>query len=296
MYPHGKNGRELIDTLVAEVKRRPAITVLTGAEVVGKSGSFGNYVVDVRVGGPGAGIHPGRSSARSSSPPASTPTSPRSASSATASTAWSRCPSSRSCSTRRPGPLTLPRPAGPQHRLRLLRRQPPARRRERRQRVLLALLLHGRRPRVDPGVGPRPGDPPVPPLPRHADVRQVRDALHRVAQGRLRLPQVPRRRAARGRRRATTAASTVTVRDLLTGGEELAIPVDLVVLVTGMVPRDERGAGRHAQAPARAATASSTRSTPSCARSRPSSTASSSPGPARDRRAPPRAWPPAWPP
>ena len=33
----------------------------------------------------------------------------------------------------------------------------------------------------------------------------------------------------------------VTVRDLLTGGEELAIPADLVVLVTGMVPRAERG-------------------------------------------------------
>ena len=31
---------------------------------------------------------------------------------------------------------------------------------------------------------------------------------------------------------------TVTVRDLLTGGEELAIPADLVVLVTGMVPRE----------------------------------------------------------
>ena len=30
---------------------------------------------------------------------------------------------------------------------------------------------------------------------------------------------------------------TVTVRDLLTAGEELAIPADLVVLVTGMVPR-----------------------------------------------------------
>ena len=29
----------------------------------------------------------------------------------------------------------------------------------------------------------------------------------------------------------------VTVRDLLTGGEELAIPADLLVLVTGMVPR-----------------------------------------------------------
>ncbi len=47
-------GRELIDTLVAEVRKRPSITVLTGAEVVGKAGSFGNYRVSVRVGDPGA--------------------------------------------------------------------------------------------------------------------------------------------------------------------------------------------------------------------------------------------------
>jgi heterodisulfide reductase subunit A len=55
MYPHGRDGRSLIDGLVAEVGRRPAITVLTGAEVVAKSGSFGNYRVTVRVGGEGAG-------------------------------------------------------------------------------------------------------------------------------------------------------------------------------------------------------------------------------------------------
>ncbi len=54
MYPHGRDGRELIGTLVAEVRRRPAITVLTGAEVIGKSGSFGNYHVSVRIGDPGA--------------------------------------------------------------------------------------------------------------------------------------------------------------------------------------------------------------------------------------------------
>ena len=33
----------------------------------------------------------------------------------------------------------------------------------------------------------------------------------------------------------------VTTRDLLTGGEEIAIPADLVVLVTGMVPRENAG-------------------------------------------------------
>jgi heterodisulfide reductase subunit A len=55
MYPHGKVGRELIDQLISDVRRRPAITVLTGAEVIGKAGSFGNYRVSVRVGGADAG-------------------------------------------------------------------------------------------------------------------------------------------------------------------------------------------------------------------------------------------------
>jgi heterodisulfide reductase subunit A len=55
MYPHDRRGSELIDGLVAEVRRRPAITVLTGAELVGKAGSFGNYRVTLRIGGEGAG-------------------------------------------------------------------------------------------------------------------------------------------------------------------------------------------------------------------------------------------------
>ena len=54
MFPHGREGRELIAELVAEVRKRPSITVLTGAEVVGKAGSFGNYQVSVRVGDPGS--------------------------------------------------------------------------------------------------------------------------------------------------------------------------------------------------------------------------------------------------
>jgi heterodisulfide reductase subunit A2 len=55
IYPHRKDGRDLIARLVAEIRKRPSITVLTGAEVVGKAGSFGNYRVSVRVGDPGAG-------------------------------------------------------------------------------------------------------------------------------------------------------------------------------------------------------------------------------------------------
>jgi heterodisulfide reductase subunit A len=49
MYPHERDGRELIAHLVAEVKKRPAIKVFAGAEVVTKAGSFGNYEVGVRV-------------------------------------------------------------------------------------------------------------------------------------------------------------------------------------------------------------------------------------------------------
>ncbi len=49
MFPHERNGRELVESLVEQVRKRPAIKVFTGAEVTGKSGSFGNYRIDVRV-------------------------------------------------------------------------------------------------------------------------------------------------------------------------------------------------------------------------------------------------------
>ena len=49
MYPYGKNGREMVDALIGKVRRHPDITVFTGAEVTGKSGSFGNYKVEIRV-------------------------------------------------------------------------------------------------------------------------------------------------------------------------------------------------------------------------------------------------------
>jgi heterodisulfide reductase subunit A len=49
MYPNGKNGRELVAGLLEKVRRNPDITVFTGAKVTGKSGSFGNYQVDIEV-------------------------------------------------------------------------------------------------------------------------------------------------------------------------------------------------------------------------------------------------------
>ena len=51
MYPTGKNGRQLVAELMEEIRRRPSIRVFTEAEMVSKSGSFGNYSVDIRVGG-----------------------------------------------------------------------------------------------------------------------------------------------------------------------------------------------------------------------------------------------------
>jgi heterodisulfide reductase subunit A len=55
IFPHDKDGRELVATLIAEVRKRPSINVLTSAEMVGKAGSFGNYEATIRVGGEGAG-------------------------------------------------------------------------------------------------------------------------------------------------------------------------------------------------------------------------------------------------
>ena len=51
MFPSDRSGRDQIDFLIAEIAKRPSITVLTGAELVSKSGSFGNYVAEVRVHG-----------------------------------------------------------------------------------------------------------------------------------------------------------------------------------------------------------------------------------------------------
>ncbi len=49
MYPNQASGRRLIDQLVVEVEKRPSIVVLTRSELIGKSGSFGNYLAEVRV-------------------------------------------------------------------------------------------------------------------------------------------------------------------------------------------------------------------------------------------------------
>jgi heterodisulfide reductase subunit A len=49
MFPHGRNGLELIAKLEQAVRSHPAITVFTQAELVAKAGSFGNYEVTLAV-------------------------------------------------------------------------------------------------------------------------------------------------------------------------------------------------------------------------------------------------------
>ncbi len=51
MYPNGRNGAELIATLEQKVRANPAITVFTNAELIAKSGSFGNNQATIAVHG-----------------------------------------------------------------------------------------------------------------------------------------------------------------------------------------------------------------------------------------------------
>ncbi len=51
MYPTGKDGKQLIAELIEGIRRRPSIRVFTEAEMISKSGTFGNYEVGIRVGG-----------------------------------------------------------------------------------------------------------------------------------------------------------------------------------------------------------------------------------------------------
>lgn len=52
MYPHVRDGGQLAAEMIEQIARRPQITVFTGAEVLSKAGSFGNYQVGLCVGGP----------------------------------------------------------------------------------------------------------------------------------------------------------------------------------------------------------------------------------------------------
>ena len=235
MYPHGKDGRTLIAGLVAEIRKRPAITVLTGADVVGKSGGFGNYDVDVRVGGPGAGS-----------------ISVRVGSIIVATGFDSYQPEAGEFGYGIDGVLTLPeftdlldRSTGP-----LVHNRKPVR-------SVVYVYCVGSRQAAD-GAGANEYcsrfcctaavhasvqaaglDPAARQYHLYRDIRTYGKYETIYTQSRelgsvyLRFPDDEPPAVALGQ----DGRLVVTARDLLTGGEELAIPADLVVLVTGMVPR-----------------------------------------------------------
>ena len=235
MYPHSKDGRSLIAGLVAEIKKRPAITVLTGADMVGKSGSFGNYDVEVRVGGPGAGSITAR------------------VGSIIVATGFdSYQPEAGEFGYGIDGVLTLPeftdlldRSTGP-----LVHNGKPAR-------SVVYVYCVGSRQAAD-GVGANEYcsrfcctaavhasvqaaglDPAARQYHLYRDIRTygtfetIYTESRELGSVYLRFPDDEPPAVALGQ----DGRLVVTARDLLTGGEELAIPADLVVLVTGMVPR-----------------------------------------------------------
>jgi heterodisulfide reductase subunit A len=51
LYPHDRNGKAIVGDLLREAKARENITLFTGAELVGKSGAVGDFQVKVRTGG-----------------------------------------------------------------------------------------------------------------------------------------------------------------------------------------------------------------------------------------------------
>ena len=58
MYPHGRNGAQLVARMLGEVAKRPRITLFTGAELLEKTGSFGNFRVRMRLNAPPPGTAP----------------------------------------------------------------------------------------------------------------------------------------------------------------------------------------------------------------------------------------------
>ena len=164
LFPHGRDGSELIARLAEEIAERPEITVFTSAEVTGKSGTFGNYRAVVHAGGESIHLEVGQivvATGFDSYEPAAGEfgygvdgvlTLPE----------WKRLLDESD------GPLVHNGKPVEERRLRLLRRQP-----QRRPLVLLALLLQRRRARLAARGRPRRERAPVPPLPRPAHLRQA---------------------------------------------------------------------------------------------------------------------------
>jgi len=246
MYPEGKNGRQLMNALVAKVRRHPDITVFTNAQVMDKSGSFGNYEVAVRI---------------DREPPETIRLQVGSIVVATGFETY-QVPDGE-FGYGLDGVVTLPdfkqlvdAAEGPLHyQGRPVRsvvyiycvgsRQAVGN--EYCSRYCCTAAVHASLQLTAKGQNP-PATPPVRQYHLYRDIRSYGkyELLYNQSRGEgalyLRFPDDEPPVVARMDGGSGAGASgyplTVTTRDLLTGGEELTIPADLVVLVTGMVPRE----------------------------------------------------------
>jgi heterodisulfide reductase subunit A len=234
MYPHGRRGGELVAGLVEQIRRRSSITVFVGAELVSKSGSFGNYKVGLRVG------------------PASETLSVEVGSIIVATGFDTYTPEVGEYGYGIEGVLTLP-----EFKELIDRTSGPLSHRGRRVRDIAYVYCVGSREPQDKPDGHRycsryccaatvaasvlvaSRDAAVHQFHLYRDVRTCGSYELMYAESRklgsvyLKFADDARPVVARG----ADGRLLVTVQDLLTGGEEVVIPVDLVVLVTGMVPR-----------------------------------------------------------
>ena len=238
MYPTGKNGRELIAELVEAVRQRPSIRVFTEAEMVSKAGSFGNYQVGIRVGG----AAPETLTVEVGSIVVTTGVdtyAPEVGEYGYGIDGVVTLPEFKTMIDAAPGPLV--------HHGRPVRS------------VVYVYCVGSREPAGEPGANEYCSRyccaatvaTSVQLASRDARVHQYHLYRDMRTYGKFETMYTEsRKRGSVYLKFADDAPPTVaaddagglrvTVRDVLTGGEELAIPADLVVLVTGMVPRQNQ--------------------------------------------------------
>ncbi len=72
MYPTGKRGAEIVAGLLGEIRKRSAITLFTNAELVEKQGHIGDFDVKIRIAPGAAGDSPGAAGAAAAARPEET--------------------------------------------------------------------------------------------------------------------------------------------------------------------------------------------------------------------------------
>ena len=234
MYPHDREGRALVAELEAKLRRRENVAIFTQAEVVKKAGSFGNYTVDIRTHG------------------ASSITMQLEVGSIIVATGFdSYEPEAGEYGYGIDGVVTLP-----EYKKMLDAAQGPLERGGRAVRSVAYIYCVGSRQgdagphqycsrfccsaAVHAGLELHEKDPGARQYHLYREMRTYGKYELMFKQSReegslyLKFPDEEPPQVAKG----PDGGLRVTVRDQLTGGKELEIPADLVVLVTGMVPRE----------------------------------------------------------